>query len=236
MPKSDLSFDHIGLQEAQLLYPVLLQNAQRHHTVAQNIAATGEYGIANAHLVMAAENYIQALSVYFAGWGLPVAQIKKLTRFFDEKHEGYTISPVIIMVGNYIKALYKVFESLTQSFLKLEWLQLKDLLTGKLNPLQFIKQGSRYADWWQNAQILKTRGLYVQFDVELHTPEQVTEKDYTLSLEILQELAENCHSTIAVTQKIPEKQRKQFLKWMKNYVEPLMSQAGQFSTWFGIGK
>lgn len=76
-------FERLSVQECHLLYPSLLQNADRHIKAAILIAKTEEYGIANAHLTIAAEEYIKALSVYLTGWGLPVSRVKPCSAFFS---------------------------------------------------------------------------------------------------------------------------------------------------------
>jgi hypothetical protein len=222
------SFDKLTVQECHLLYPSLLQNADRHIRAAILIAKTKEYGIANAHLTIAAEEYISALSIYLKGWGLPVSQIKSLLRFFDEQGEGYTVSPGVVVMGVFVRSLYQIFERTTTSILNLSLPSLRSLFDKNMNPLYLVQQSNRYSTWWANAKILKDKGLYIQYNVELHTPADITIDHYAQSLEIVSELKDNCLGVIAFTKKIPEKQRQQFFNWIKDYFEPLVGRLDSF--------
>lgn len=221
-------FEQLSVQECHLLYPSLLQNADRHIRAAILIAKTKEYGMANAHLTIAAEEYTKALSVYLTGWGLPISRIKHLFRFFHEQDEGYAVSPGVVVMGVFIRSLYQVFERTTNSLLSLSLPRLSSLLDKNMNPLYLIQQSNRYSNWWANAKILKDKGFYIQYNVELHTPADIGIVDYAQSLEIVSELKDNCLGVIAFTKKIPEKQRQQFFVWIKDYFEPLINRLDKF--------
>lgn len=221
-------FERLSVQECHLLYPSLLQNADRHIKAAILIAKTGEYGIANAHLTIAAEEYIKALSVYLTGWGLPVSRVKTLLRFFAEQDEGYAVSPGVVVMGVFVRSLYQVFERTTNSLLSLSLPSFSSLFDKNMNPLYLVQQSNRYSTWWANAKQLKDKGFYIQYNVELHTPADISIVDYAQSLEIVSELKDNCLGVISFTKKIPEKRRQQFFKWIKDYFEPIAARLGQF--------
>ncbi|MGB1205964.1 MAG: hypothetical protein ACPG5B_09970 [Chitinophagales bacterium] len=221
-------FEKLSIQECHLIYPILLENAERHIKTAINIARIKEYGIANSHLIMAADDYINALSVYLKGWGLPVSEIKTLTNFFSEQEAGYAVSPGVVIMGNFVKSLYHIFDSLSQSILKMNPLELRKIFEKNMSPLLLIKKSNQYAAWWQQAKQQKDKGLYVSFNIELSTPKSITAQDYMLSLEIIKEIHENCHSVIDFTKQIPEKRRQQFFSWIKNYFEPFMKRINSF--------
>ncbi len=217
-------FESLTIQECHLLYPALLANADRHLSAATLMAKEELYPIATAHLTIAAEDYIKAVTVYFKGWGMPVKQIKQLARFFDDKEEGYAVAPLTILLATYLKSVYHIFETITKSLFTLQFLEFKRIFEKKLNPLLLIQQANRYAKWWATAKKLKNRGFYLEYDIELHSPESITKEDYNLSLNIVSELKADALNAIEFTKKIPEKQRKLFFKWIKNYFEPFMRQ------------
>lgn len=221
-------FERLTVQECHLLYPTLLQNADRHIKAAILIAKTEEYGMANAHLTIAAEEYIKALSVYLTGWGLPVSRVKSLLHFFAEQDEGYAVSPGVVVMGVFVRSLYQVFERTTSSLLSLSLPSFSSLLDKNMNPLYLVQQSNRYSAWWAKAKQLKDKGMYIQYNVELHTPADITIADYAQSIEVVSELKDNCLGVIAFTKKIPEKRRQQFFNWIKDYFEPIASRLGKF--------
>ncbi len=219
---SKRNFDDLSVQECHLIYPALLENAERHYKIGQELADMREFGAAIAHLTIAAEEYIQAMTIYFQGWGMPVQTIKKLSRYFDDKDTGFAVSPTTIVLGTYLRSLYNIFESLTQSLFSLQFLDFKKIFDQQLNPLPMVKKSTYYASWWSGAKQRREKGLYTQFEMNLTSPADFTAKDYELSLEVVNDLRENCLTTIEFTKKIPEKQRILFFKWIKNYFEPFM--------------
>jgi hypothetical protein len=221
-------FANLGMQECMLLYPALLQNAYRHLEVAQVIADIEEYGIANSHLVISAGEYIKGLSVYLQGFGLPVEEIRKLARFFDEQEGGFYVSPGVILLGNFAKALFHVFDGLAHSIMRLNFSEFRQSLDQHLRPVQLLTQANHYSKWWSRAKELEHRGFWVDYEIELHTPREIGLSDYELSLEIVLELRENCLSTIEFIKAIPEKRRKEFLKWIKNSYEPFLTRLNKW--------
>lgn len=222
------SFNQLSVQECHLLYPTLLQNADRHTRAAIHIARTEEYGLATAHLTIAAEEYIRALSVYLMGWGLPVVRIKRMISFFEEQDEGYLVSPGVVVMGTFVKSLYQVFEGMTKGVFNLSVRDFASAFDKNLNPLHLVQQSNRYSTWWANAKNQKDKGFYISYKVELHTPSDIGIEDYARSLEIVSELKDSCLGTIQFTKKIPEKRRQQFFFWIKDYFEPFVERMGKF--------
>lgn len=229
-PKNDKlnPFENLTVQECHLLYATLLQNADRHTRAAILLAKTQEYGLANAHLTIAAEDYIRALSVYLAGWGLPVSRIKKMISFFAEQDEGYTVSPGVVIMGNFTYALFQVFESVTKGLLNFSLGDLSRAFDKNINPIHLVAQSNRYSEWWANAKNYKDKGFYVEYNIELFTPADISIQDYARSLEIVAELKDSCMNTISFTKKIPEKRRQQFFNWIKDYFEPFVARMDKF--------
>ena len=228
LKKRSAQLARLTIQECHSLYPLLLQNGERHLNAARQIAEIEEYGLANAHLIIAAEDYMHALSVYLKGWGMPVSQIKNLAAFYNEKDDGYSISPLIVIMGTFLKTLFKTFDTLTRSLLTLNVFNFRKVFDKNLNPIHLVGQSKKYSDWWGNMKGSKEKGLYVDFDIETSTPELFSSKDYELSLQIVKQMRSDCFATIDFTKKIPEKRRKQFFKWLKNYYEPFMKRLDSF--------
>ncbi len=222
------AFDKLSVQECHLIYPALLENAERHVKAAIAISEIKEYGIANAHLIMAADEYVKALSVYLAGWGLPVARIKTLTNYFAEQEEGYAVSPGVVIMGNFIRTLYTVFDQFSKSITQLSPSELTKIFSKDLSPISMVKKSTQYVDWWQQSKVRKDNGLYVTYNVELATPKDITAKDYAFSLTMIKDIHENCFGVIEFTKKIPKKRREQFFNWIKNYFEPFIQRLNKF--------
>ncbi len=216
------SLGDFSAKESHLLWPALFDNAERHVKVAKILAEEKQYGAANAHLTMAAEEYIRAMNAYCVGWGVPADQMRELTRFFADAEGGYTVSPMVIVAGVYLRSLYQFFDAFVKDKLVFDILALPKLIDQHLNPIALMRKSASYSEWWAVAKKSKERGLYVTYDVELTSPADVQKSDYKLSRAIVKELKEDCLSTIELTQRIPEKQRKLFFKWVQKYLEPLL--------------
>ncbi len=220
--------EKLTMQECHFLYPIYLDNAERHLRSALTLAKIREYGMADAHLTLAAEDYVRTLSLYLKGWGLPANKIRSLFRYFDEQEEGYFVSPGVIVMGVFAKSLFRVFEVLNKGLSNLDITVVQKAFDKNLNPIKLIKLSNRYAKWWAVAKKGKERGFLVDYNVEVRAPKDFTKQDYSNSLNIVVDLRENCKGVIDFTQKIPEKQRQEFLKWIKSYFEPFIDRMGRF--------
>jgi|GEM_PF-5446506 len=221
-------FESLSIAECHLLYPVLLKNAERHFDVAEAILKIKEYGMANAHLVMCAEECIMALSVYLTGWGLPVSEIRKMTTFFSSQDSGYNVSPGVVVMGLFAQSLFKAYEHLQKKLGRLNYTEFQTAFNQIMLPSKMLELSNKYSAWWAKIEKYQEEGLYVQYNIELKTPADVTVKDYNLSFDIVYELYRNTLSIIAFTKTIPEDKRQAFLRWLQDSLQPFLKRWGSF--------
>jgi len=218
----------LSVQECHLLYPLFLENADSHMRAALTVAKVKEYGIANAHLTLAAQDYIKTLNIYLQGWGLPTTQIRTLFNYFSEQEKGYLVSPGVIVLGLFAKSLYRVFETLNKGLSKFDLNSIQQAFEKGLRPIELLRLSARYSKWWSNAKLMQEKGFHVQYNVEVHTPKNISKQDYLQSLDILMDLRENCVGVIDFAKNIPAPQRQAFLNWIKNSFEPFMQKLSRF--------
>lgn len=227
---TDNPYANLTMQEAQLIYRHLFENADYHRQIAKLLAQNEHYGMANGHLVLAAENYLQGLSVHFVGWGLPVEQFKRIAGLFSQTDSGWQVSPLAMFAGLYLRAIYNLFEGASGNLLNANWQQLFQKATDtNLNPITIAKKSAQFTAWWNSARELQNKSFNVVLNVNLSTPAQQTLNDYSLSENIVNELRENCWQIMEFTKKIPDKQRTSFFNWMKTYLEPILNAINKFS-------
>lgn len=196
MPKD---FVTISRKEGLLAYKELINSQERHFKSAATLASIQEYGHAISHLILGSEELVKALIVYFDGIGLSIRSVKGVKKFFRDHKTRHSFVTLFCMLSLTIKLLMKLIERYKELLHEPEKrdnmteFEKVLMLTGKPRTEEIaeecvrvfgnkeLNQVSNEIDFWRQADELKQKGFYVDFQDELVTSQTLTKTDYDMA-------------------------------------------------------
>jgi len=174
------------------------RNALAHFRAAKYLAAHVNYGIANSHLILAAEEAIKAFVLcrkyagdkitddkfkpFFLNHTYKHGFLKRSLRKIDPMHK---ISTALISAMSTDKALERLEKEKGIRMTKREFLK---LARKRFNLIDGEKEHKEIADWLDNANDMKNSGFYVGLPRRANKwllPNAVTEEQFNESLRIV---------------------------------------------------
>lgn len=180
-------------------YELALKNSTNHFEAAELIAKNISFGIANSHLVLAAEEAVKAIQLLIIHY-YPESKSEDLNKMFSNhkyKHEtirsaeafGFLIEGLMKHICDPILSLLQLNDKPSTYQIKksrragidssIEWM--KRLVEG-------VEKSDFNDDWWKQADYNKNKGFYVNINnknSKWETPEQISEKFYQKSNKIV---------------------------------------------------
>ncbi|MBN8697157.1 MAG: AbiV family abortive infection protein [Bacteroidetes bacterium] len=166
------------------------ETARIHKEAAETIAKTRHYGIPVSHLILSTEQLVVGVILYLQHLRLDVRNVEGVHLFFTDhviKHRAATyinfLYPILkLLMGVIIKEKEKIYNPETiveyseeeKAFMSKDEEKIKTIF----NDL------SEMFDWWEDANMKKNQGLYVDYSDRLETPMQITEGEYKQALVI----------------------------------------------------
>lgn len=180
-------------------FDLSLLNEERHIQCAENLAKTREFGIANSHLILGAEEAVKAMILFAIGSDLyPENDYfgEFADRFFRDhktKHATafMTVFPVILF-----ESLMAIITSAVKetNILSATDEVKKEFVVRTMKSFYesgFSQSDSFYkeANWWKDANRKKNVGFYVDFvNKKWQTPVSITQQEYHESNEFVKRL------------------------------------------------
>lgn len=168
-------FIDLSKEESLNAVPQIQKNAERLSEISRLAAEKEDYGIATSLCILSSEETVKSFIVFLHGNGIDIYLVKKIKDKFSRhptKHDisiGIDIIKFITTISSNEKNFFKSLLKLTLSYK-----QLKDSLT-----------------WWQGADKLKNRGLYVDYIGKLSLPQEISKEEYNTALNFNLKLKEN---------------------------------------------
>lgn len=223
------SFMNLSPKECLDCYQEVLANADRHLNIAEMLNQNGEYGVGISHLVLGSEELIKGLILYYEGVGIELRKIKGVKRFFSEHKIRHMASSTffiitffmrpIMNIGRNIKdALHdrKTYEELgdiERAILDHDEVRVEALADEIAANNQLVVEAC--LNFWEEADMYKNRGFYVDFEDVLMLPSQVTKNEYDLALKSVILFKNECVNLISLTQKLTEDDKDIILKKLR---------------------
>lgn len=155
---------------------------------AQQTASNKNYGLALSLTILGSEEYLKGMVLYFNSVGINVFTIREL-RGVLSSHKNRHEMACLIELLRIIEAIIVVDSS--KETRKPNKGFLSDLIDFADKASIVLKSFVGIADnivWWEKANGLKNRGLYVDYDGELKLPSSITKEDYNTANKIITEL------------------------------------------------
>lgn len=165
MDSSAIRFANLDTKECLLVYKSVLDNGQSHLDVAEILASNNKFPVAISHLILGSEELIKGLLLFLEGKAFDLRKHKEINLLFNNHKARHTTIWSSLFMWTLIKHLSNLFNpgiSLRKIF--------------KLFDGLFIADDSK--KWWKNAEELKQRGFYVDYNNKIILPTELSDKDY----------------------------------------------------------
>jgi len=170
-----------------------IKNADRLFDSAEKLHLSGDNGLAISHLIIGSEELIKALILHFDSIGFNFRQVKGLQNIFENHQLRYFISFLLFTMSVFIdeinffikkvnrnKSGFQLLDDLNQKMKNDEKAFQQKLTTLLIAKLEFLLTE---ISWFNNFDLFRQKGFYVDYIDEIETPLKASESDY-LSIKI----------------------------------------------------
>lgn len=197
--------------------------ANLHKKSAETLAKEGLYGVSVSHLILSTEQSVIGVLIYLQHLGTDVRNIAGVHKFFTDhiiKHRLATvISLMYPMLKLFMGILQKTRERLHNPDAKIEYTEEEEALMSKdEKKIQNIfKDLPEMLDWWEDANMQKNNGFYVDYSESLKTPFEVSELEYKRAFIIVDNFQKQISDTVEYFERASEEDKKEIKKNSKKY-------------------
>lgn len=165
-------FKSLNAKECTEVFPSVIDNAERHFSVAHHISTISEYPNAVAHLILGAEELVKATMLILKSKSIPIKDATGYDMQFFAHGSGHKV------LKDFFSVWFGIREILSVRRPKNDY-SLKDMFNMVVAGFVGIVKGKDHFYWWERADALKQKCLYVDFKNELVLPDiQVGKSDY----------------------------------------------------------
>lgn len=194
------TFLHLSPEECLQVYPEIIKNAEEFYITAKLLAEANYYGKAVTHLILGAEEYIKSFCLFLEGNHFELRKLKGIKGIFY----GHTARHNIIRDSFSVWMVAKHFFSININETKNHFLQ------KTLHAMLSIIPAMSNHDWWAQADMLKQKGLYVDYQNQLILPSDLTKKDYEMALRFTQPIPKEVEQFIQNISRMSKQELKSF--------------------------
>ena len=173
------TFHTITPEQCLAFYPVVLDNAARHLRIANLLSDHQEYGNAVSHLILGAEELLKGTVLFMDGKGFNLRSKKGIGKLFYNHQARHTVFKKFFSVWLVIQPIMKKKPDVKK---KSGWLSQLAIMAASTT------LGLLNYHWWDNADALKQKGFYVDFQNSVINPADITEMDFRRALRHAKEL------------------------------------------------
>lgn len=165
-------FKSLNAKQCTEVFPSVIDNAERHFSVAHYISTIYEYPNAVAHLILGAEELVKATMLILKSKSIPIKDATGYDMQFFAHGTGHHVLKDFFSVWLGIREILDVRKS------KHEY-SLKDMFNMVVSGFAGIIRGKDQYHWWEKADALKQKCLYVDFNNGLILPDvQVAKSEF----------------------------------------------------------
>lgn len=182
------TFINLNRVECKIASKEAFKNADKHIEIAEKLETSKDYGIAISHLIMGNEEIIKGFILHLDSVGFTFRQVKGLESIFRNHQLRYLTSYILFALSTFLeesnlwlaeRKVHKTFWDIFSEFVKMitsEDQETRNIIMSKIiTKLEFLlEEIKKFSDFDNQRQ----QGNYVDFNDELHTPLNKTEKDY----------------------------------------------------------
>jgi AbiV family abortive infection protein len=169
---NDQIFNNLTKEQLYEGASLALKNIDAHFLCANLMAKSGQYGLANSHLILGCEEAIKSVLLFAGCFNIPInTSVSPFFKSHKAKHEvgekNDKPMKVVFLIINCIELIIRKDKRITIPQLILE-------------AINIITDASE--EWWKNANERKNDGFYVGFELNnWKYPQQITKQEYEIS-------------------------------------------------------
>lgn len=160
------------------------RNAAKHRELAVLAASAAQYGSGTSLLILSSEETVKGFILFLQSKGLNLRNIKGMHLFFTDhiiKHQLATFITLLSgMIRPFVGLALKMRDRLHEPEKEIVYTPRERALLSRNKftiAREFASLGEMF-DWWEDANMMKNKGLYVDYSTSLETPMQVTETEF----------------------------------------------------------
>lgn len=196
--KESSGFMQASAAECATIYPVILQNAKRHHNAARILGASRDYANGVAHIVLGGEELLKAVVIYLDSKELGIRQIPGIHKLFYQHVPRHNVIEMVFSALQFIQTAGEGFK--------------KGIGGAVIGLIRGYYKGKANKSWWKTADQLKLKALYVDYTDALSDPASITEADYQSAFVRGSDLTKSVTTLINYLDSMTEKEMKDFKK------------------------
>lgn len=197
--------------------------ADLHKKSAQTLSKDGDYGIPVSHLILSTEQTVIGILLYLQHLGMNVRNISGVHMFFTDhiiKHRLVTmISFMYSMLKPFMGLIKKEKEKLHNPGANIQYTDVEEALMSKDEKKiqEIFKDLPDMLDWWDDANMQKNKGFYIDYSERLETPMEVTELEYKRAFVVVDSFQKQISETISYFEKATDDDKADIRKNSKKY-------------------
>lgn len=191
------------------------ESAEWHKKTAESIAKDGHFGIPVSHLILSTEQSVAGLLIYAQHIGFDIKNTPRIHLFFTDhiiKHNLATLISVMYPILTYM--IGYVEKSRDKLHNKIE-IEESISFSTKKEVVTLFKDLPEMFEWWENANIQKNKGFYIDYSSSLETPMQVTQTEYELAFYIIENFQNQVSELVRFCENLSEEEKKELIKNFK---------------------
>lgn len=219
------SLDQITADECLAVFLPIQENAVNHLVIADLLANNKHYGSAITHSILGAEEMTKALIIYLNGHKINLHSIKGYKGLIQSHQPRHTFANMIGMMATMIEPMLEIFK-----YFKTDGTDPEEMVKKVFNDYdKRMEKAINELDFWFKADIMKNKGLYVDFKNQIMKPQDLTEEDFQDAIKSCLKHYNLCITMISTVQNAePEVlkfwQRKSNTKEFKEFLLPFFNQ------------
>jgi len=196
--------------------------ADLHRNSAEILAKEKNYGIPVSHLILSTEQSVIGLLLYSQYLGINLRNISGVHLFFTDHIIKHQLATVVSFTYRILKLMIGIGEKMRQKShdanVKLEYSELEEALLAKdQEKVQYFFQDlPQLLDWWDEANMQKNKGFYVDYSESLESPLEISETEYKRAFLIVDNFQKQIMETVSYFEKLNLEDKIEFRKNSKN--------------------
>lgn len=188
--------DQITIDECLIVYQPIQENAVNHFAIADLLAKNEQYGSAITHSILGAEEMTKAVIIFLNGNKINLQSIRGYKGLIQSHLPRHTFANIIGMMATMIEPMLTIFKHF-----KMDNCDSEGLVKSTLdNYDQKLEKDINDLDFWFKADIMKNKGLYVDFKNQIIKPQDLTKDDFDSTMKSCLKHYNLCTNIISTVQ------------------------------------
>lgn len=189
------------------------ESAKIHKDTAEIISKAGHYGIPVSHLILSTEQSVSGIIIYAQHFGFDLKNIRGMHLFFTDHIVKHNFARLVSTTYPFIEFMMELVAKARDQIsgrIKITGSEETIVREAKKEGIALFKTLPEMLDWWDNANIQKNKGFYVDYSNSIETPMQVTEDEYLVAHRIVENFQNQILQIVQYLESIPEENKEVF--------------------------